>query len=139
MYVRLSLTDIIFNGVFERFPKLRVGAIEQQLAWVPFFLDRMDFNYEQRALGRIGLRFKNDMKPSDIFHRNVFLSFQDDALGIRDRDIIGVDQLLWGSDYPHQESTFPRSQEVLEEILTGCTEEEKAKISGGNAAKLYRL
>ena len=139
MYVRLSLTDIIFNGVFERFPKLRVGAIEQQLAWVPFFLNRMDFNYEQRALGMTGYRFKNDMKPSDIFHRNVFLSFQDDALGIRDRDIIGVDQLMWGSDYPHQESTFPRSREVLDEILTGCTEEEKAKISGGNVAKLYRI
>ena len=79
------------------------------------------------------------MLPSDYFHRNVFLTFQEDALGIRDRQIIGVDKLLWGSDYPHFESTFPRSPEILEEILVDCNEEEKAKIAGGNAARLYHL
>ena len=46
---------------------------------------------------------------------------------------------MWGSDYPHQESTFPRSREIIDEILTDCSEEEKAKIVGGNAARLYRL
>ena len=69
----------------------------------------------------------------------VFLSFQDDGLGIRDRDIIGVDKIAWGSDYPHPESTFPRSRQILEEILVDCTEEEKAKIAGGNAARVYGL
>ncbi len=57
--------------------------------------------------------------------------------GIRDRHIIGVDQLLWGADYPHIESTFPQSRQILEEILVDCTEEEKAKIAGGNAARVY--
>ena len=79
------------------------------------------------------------MLPSDYFHRNVFLGFQEDGLGIRDRDIIGVDNILWGSDYPHQESTFPRSREILEEILVDCTEDEKAKIVGGNAKRVYHL
>ena len=79
------------------------------------------------------------MLPSDYFHRNVFLSFQEDSLGVRDRHIIGVDKLLWGSDYPHQESTFPRSQQILEQILTDCTEDEKAKITGQNAARIYHL
>ena len=55
------------------------------------------------------------------------------------RDIIGVDNLMWGSDYPHVESTFPRSRQILEEILVDCTEEEKAKIAGGNAARIYNL
>lgn len=50
-----------------------------------------------------------------------------------------MDNMLWGSDYPHQESTFPRSLQILEEILADCTEEEKAKISGGNAARIYNL
>jgi predicted TIM-barrel fold metal-dependent hydrolase len=50
-----------------------------------------------------------------------------------------VDNLLWGSDYPHVESTFPRSRQIIEEVLTGCTEEEKAKIAGGNAARIYHL
>ena len=86
-----------------------------------------------------GYRFKGDALPSDFFHSNVFLGFQEDALGIRLRDIIGVDQLLWGGDYPHQESTFPRSRQIIEEILVDCTEEEKIKIAGGNAARVYNL
>ena len=75
--------------------------------------------------------------PATFFHNNVFLGFQEDALGIRDRHIIGVDQLLWGGDYPHTESTFPRSRQILEEILAECSEEEKAKIVAGNAARVY--
>ena len=77
------------------------------------------------------------MLPSDYFHRNLFLSFQEDALGIRLRDVLGVDNLLWGSDYPHPESTFPRSQQILEKILAECTEDEKAKITWGNTNQLY--
>ena len=55
------------------------------------------------------------------------------------RDIIGVDLLQWGSDYPHHESTFPKSLEIIDEILADCTEEEKAKIVGGNVARVYNL
>ncbi len=79
------------------------------------------------------------MLPSDFFHRNVFCGFQEDGLGIRLRDIIGVDNLLWGSDYPHVESTWPRTRQILEEILVDCTEEEKAKIAGGNSVRVYHL
>ena len=138
-FVRVSLTRMIFAGLFERYPKLQVGAIEHELAWAPHFLERIDYSYTQRAAGATGYRFKNDMIPSDFFHRNVFLGFQEDRLGIRLRDLIGVDSLQWGSDYPHQESTFPRSREILEEVLSDCTEEEKAKIAGGNAARVYRI
>jgi predicted TIM-barrel fold metal-dependent hydrolase len=66
----------------------------------------------------------------------VFASFQEDAMGIYDRNIIGVDNLLWGSDYPHVKSTFPRSHQIIEKIHKDCTEEEKAKIAGGNAASV---
>ncbi len=93
----------------------------------------------ERSAGRQSYQYKDDMLPSDYFRRNVFLGFQEDALGLRLRDIIGVETLQWGSDYPHQESTFPRSREILEEILADCTEEEKAKIAGGNAARVYQL
>ena len=140
-WVRMSLGHIIFSGVFERYPKLQVGSVEMEVSWAPHFLDRLDYTYTQRPSGEVygWHRYKEDMLPSDYFHRNVFLSFQEDALGVRDRHIIGVDNLLWGSDYPHFESTFPRSREIIEEILTECTEEEKAKIVGGNAARIYRL
>ena len=138
-WVRVSLGDIILSGVFERYPDLRVGAVEHELSWVPHFLDRLDYQYTQRAPRELDYRFKEDALPSDYFHRNVSVGFQEDALGITLRNIIGVDNLLWGSDYPHQESTFPRSKQILEEILADCTEEEKTKIAGGNAARIYRL
>ncbi len=140
-WVRMSLGHLILSGVFERYPKLQVGSIEMELSWVPHFLDRMDYTYTQRPPAEKNgwYRYKEDMLPSDYFHRNVFLGFQEDEVGIRLRDIIGVDTLLWGSDYPHFESTFPRSREIVEEILVDCTEEEKAKIVGGNAARIYGL
>ena len=77
--------------------------------------------------------------PSDFFRRNVFLGFQEDALGIQLQDIIGVDTLQRGSDYPHPESTFPKSKEIVERIMDGVADEEAALIAGGNAAKLYRF
>ena len=138
-WVRMSLADIIFSGVFERFPKLQVGAVEFELSWVPHFLDRIDYTYTQRAMRPDWHRFKDDTLPSDYFHQNVFVGFQEDALGIRERDIIGVDNILWGSDYPHPESTFPRSRQILEEILVDCTEEEKIKIASGNTARIYHF
>ena len=135
----MSLAHIIFSGVLERQPRLEVGSIEMELSWVPHFLDRLDYTYTQRPKTGKWHSFKEDMMPSDYFHRNVFLGFQEDHLGIKDRHIIRVDNILWGSDYPHIESTFPYSRQVLEEILADCNEEEKAKIAGANAERIYRL
>ena len=138
-WVRMSLGHMIFSGVFERFPKLQVGSIEMEVSWAPHFLNRLDDTYTQRVGRDFWHEFQEDMLPSDYFHRNVFLGLEEDGLGIQLRHVIGVDNLLWGSDYPHAESTFPRSRQILEEILVDCTEEEKAKIAGGNAARIYRL
>jgi predicted TIM-barrel fold metal-dependent hydrolase len=79
------------------------------------------------------------MLPSDFFHRNVFISFQEDDLGIQLRSIVGVENLMWGSDYPHAESTFPRSREIVERILKDVRDDERALIAGGNAARLYHF
>jgi hypothetical protein len=84
------------------------------------------------------------MLPSDFFRRNVVLSFQEDAIGIRLRDVIGVDNMMWGSDYPHSESTFLHSRKILAEILAGVPGDEQAKpapdrdpgIAGGNTARV---
>ena len=82
------------------------------------------------------------MLPSEFFRRNVVLSFQEDAIGIRLRDAIGPDNLMWdnmmwGSDYPHSESTFPQSRKILSEILAGVPDNEQAKIVGANTARVY--
>jgi len=137
-YPALSLCDMIFSGVFERHPALRLAIVEFELSWAPNILAAMDYTYRERH-GEAVYRFKDGMRPSDFFHRNVVLSFQEDAIGIRLRDVIGVDNMMWGSDYPHSESTFPRSRKILEEILAGVPDDEGVKIAGANTARVYRF
>ena len=137
-WVRMSLCHIIFSGVLERFPRLKIANVEHEIAWLPFFMHRFDVAYREKQQS-LAYRFANSAVPSDFMRNNVYHSFQEDALGIEFRDYIGVENLMWGSDYPHSESTFPRSREILEEILEGVPEEEKALIAGGNAAKVYEF
>ena len=117
--MREAVASMIFGGVFERYPRLHVGAVEFEVAWAPYFMGRMDNVYTERAVGVHGRRFKDGALPSDFFRRNIFISFQEDDLGIQLRAHIGVENLLWGSDYPHAESTFPRSREIVARILRG--------------------
>jgi predicted TIM-barrel fold metal-dependent hydrolase len=135
-YPALSMCDMIFAGVFERHPKLTLAIVEFELSWAPHLLTTMDYTYRERHEEAI-YRFQDGLRPSDFFHRNVVLSFQEDAVGIRLRDVIGVDNMMWGSDYPHSESTFPRSRKILAEILVGVPEDEQARIVGGNTARVY--
>jgi len=137
-YPALSMCDLIFSGVFERYPRLTLAIVEFELAWAPHVLTSMDYTYRERH-GEAIYRFKGGMRPSDFFHRNIVLSFQEDVIGIRLRDAIGVDNMMWGSDYPHSESTFPRSREILKAILAGVPDDEQAKIVGGNTARVYRF
>ncbi len=136
--VRQAMADLILTGVLERFPALAVGSVEHELAWIPFFLDQMDYTYTDRPRRGDWYRFREaGARPSDFWRRNCFASFQEDAHGIRLRDVIGVETLMWGSDYPHTESTFPRSRDIVGEILTGVDPAEASAIVCDNAARLY--
>ncbi len=145
-WFRVSLAYMIFSGVFARYPRLKIGSVEHEIAFVPHFLERIDYQYKSRVRGMgpgmpgsiFGtVVYPDGIIPSDIFHRNVFCSFQDDVLGLKDREIIGVDNLCWGSDYPHPESTFPKTKEVLADIFRGVPDEDTAKILGGNMARIF--
>lgn len=137
-WVRQTLCHLIFSGVLERFPHLRFVQLEHELGWIPFFLDRIDYVYRERPM-MITRRFADGSVPTDYMRANVFHSFQEDALGMRDRDIIGVDNLLWGSDYPHLESTFPRSHQILDQVMEGVGDDERERITRRNTASLYGL
>jgi predicted TIM-barrel fold metal-dependent hydrolase len=102
-------------------------------------LDQLDYTYTDRpARGPEWRRFADpDRLPSHFFRTNCFASFQEDAIGIRLRDLIGVETLMWGSDYPHTESTFPRSRQILDEILDGLDPDERQQVTASNAARLY--
>jgi predicted TIM-barrel fold metal-dependent hydrolase len=136
-HLRNSLAAIILSGVFERFPKLIVGAAEFEICWAPYLIRRLDNIYSERAAGLRGHRYKGSVLPSDFFRSNTFISFQEDNIGIQLRSFIGVDNLMWGSDYPHAESTFPRSREIVDRLLDGVPQEEKAKIAGANTARVF--
>jgi predicted TIM-barrel fold metal-dependent hydrolase len=137
-FVRKSLGEMIFAGVFERHPGLRVGSVEHEVAWIPFFLSQMDYTYTDRPVRGDWHRFADPgALPSHFFHEHCFVSFQEDAHGIRMRDAVGVETLMWGSDYPHTESTFPRSRAITDEILAGVPERERTLILRDNAARMF--
>lgn len=137
-WVRVALGDLIMSGVFERHPGLRVGSVEHEAGWAPFFVRRMDHMYLNSIdFANRGWRFSDGAIPSDFFHRNCFVSFCEDDVAVRHRDVVGVANLMWGNDYPHGESTFPRSREIVAESLAGIPEAEVAAMTCGNVAALY--
>ncbi|MSQ25124.1 MAG: amidohydrolase [Dehalococcoidia bacterium] len=138
-WVQLSIADMVFSSVFERFPKLQVVSLEHEGGWAPYFIEQMDYTYTQRGRKANWVRFKGSTRPSDFFRRSVSISIQEDAFAIKSRDIIGVDNLLWGDDYPHAESTYPHTQEILAKMFAGVPESDKAKILGANTRRLYRF
>ena len=100
----------------------------------------MDYTYTDRPARGEWYRFKDKSAlPSDFWYSNCFAGFQEDAIGLRNRDVIGVDTLMWGSDYPHTESTFPRSREIVGQILAEVPADDITKIVSTNAAKLYHF
>jgi predicted TIM-barrel fold metal-dependent hydrolase len=136
-FVQTALADIIFSGVFDRFPGLRVGTVEHELGWIPHFLDRLDYTYTQRQDNAGYYHLQRHALPSDAFRAHVFCSFQDDDLGIRERATIGIENLMFGSDYPHSESTFPRSMEIMGQRLRDVPDDEQELILRTNVSRLY--
>ena len=136
-WVRYSLGAMLFAGVFDRYPRLKVGSVEHETAWIPHWLKQMDFTYRERPVFTKGWKSAEAMLPSDYWRRNMFVEFMEDDLGIGLREHIGVENMLWGSDFPHAESTWPQSKQFLDRIFAGVPEEDRRKITSDNAAKMF--
>ncbi len=136
--IQVSLATLIFTGVFERFPNLKVLSVENDIGWVPYLLQRMDYGYVRKGKRR-GLTFASGRLPSAQFRSNVGCTFMTDEVGIGALDIIGSDVLLWATDYPHDDSTWPESQKVLEAQFAGIPAEDRGKIVFTNAVNLYQM
>ena len=137
--------QLIFSGVFERFPKLKYILTESGCAWVPEVLRRMDMIYMGMKAGAIGeMDYTNAQTlkeaPSFYAKRNCWYgaSFPSPR-EIADRDIVGVDRILWGSDYPHYEGTFPHTREAIRLTFADLDETEVRMMLGENAAGLYNF
>ena len=134
--VVFTVRDIIFGGVCERFPNLKFVITEFETGWVGITLKRLDWNWFRGG----GARTQPiPRKPSDYWKDNFLVTFEDDEIGIKTRDISGTNTLMWGSDYPHGDSVFPDSQGVLDRILAECTPEERYEMTVKNVVKLYDL
>jgi predicted TIM-barrel fold metal-dependent hydrolase len=130
-----SISQMIFGGVFERHPGLRIVSVENDIGWIPHYLDRLDHAGEKFRAFHPHLR----LRPSEYFRRQVAATFQEDRIGIRLRDAVGRESLLWASDYPHTDSTWPRSREVIARDFVDVPATELGPIVCDNAARLYGL
>lgn len=134
--VERSLTEIIFAGVLERFPKLKLVSVENDIGWIAHFLQRLDHSYEKyRYLEKDAI----PNPPSYYFRRQVGATFQDDRVGVMTRHSIGINNLMWGSDFPHSDSTWPNSREVIERDFQGVPDDERRIVIADNVAALYGI
>ena len=138
-WVQYSLAAMIFAGVFDRYPGLKVGSVEHEAAWVPHLWHRMDFFYNERLEMSRGYRSKRGLCPSETWRENIFVEFMEDAAAIKMHELIGADSLLWGNDYPHAESTWPKSMDFLDRAFVGQPDEVRRKITSENAARIYHF
>jgi len=132
MYMSLPLMAIIFAGVLEHHPGLRMVIGESGIGWIPYILDHMDLEWEDQ--------FKDldlKMKPSDYWRRQCYATYQSDRIGIKLLDEIGADNIMWGSDFPHPDGIWPDSREYIQRELGHLPEATRHKIVCGNAARLY--
>jgi uncharacterized protein len=131
--VEQCLTRLVYGGVFERFPKLKVVSAENDVGWMPNWINRLDHVYSKMG------RPKMPNKPSEYVKRNVWATFQDDPLGPATWKFFGEENYMWASDFPHADSTFPNSVKTIEENFEGVPAGVRQKITFNNANKLYNL
>ena len=137
--VERTFATLILSGVLERFPRLKVVSAELNCGWLPFFLFRIDERFDATGIRFRGTPFptKLTLKPSDYFRRQLYATFIDDPFGVNHRQEIGVDNILWSSDFPHSATFWPHSQEKIAKDFRGVAEPERRKILCENTAKLY--
>ena len=131
-----SVSELIHGLVMQRYPELKFIAVESQIGWISFFQYYGDHIWEKH---RYWTESKLEEPPSHYFKRQVFATFMEDPVGLRERHHIGIDNIMWASDYPHSETTWPNSKSLTDEWFTPFGEDDKAKVLWKNCAKLYGL
>ena len=131
-----NITQMIFTGVFERFPELQMVWTETGVGWIPHFIEMLDDRYwRNRVWGDLPIT----NAPSFYWHRNNAATFIVDRSGVAMRHAAGVDNIMWSSDYPHHGNDWPYSRKVIEELMGNIAADERDRIAGGNCARIYHL
>ena len=129
------LSAVIHCGALERHPSLRIVLGESGIGWIPYVLERMDEEWEGRYRERLGMK----MKPSEYWRRQCRATFQNDRIGAKLLDDLGVECVMWGSDYPHADGVFPDSQEYIRRQFGHLPEATRRQITCENAGRFYGL
>jgi len=131
-----TLGNMIFQGVFDRFPDLKVILIETGVGWIPHFLEQLDDRYwRNRGWGEINIK----EPPSYYWYKNFAATFIMDVIGLQIRHAVGVENMMWSTDYPHHGCDWPYSRKVINETFVGIDPTERQKILAGNAVRLWNL
>ena len=137
----VGVSQLVLSGVFDRFPKLKVFFAETRLGWVPFWLEHADLWYERhRSWAEEYLGYKSlKHLPSDYVKQHIFWSVQYEKVAVELRHHVGVDRIMFATDFPHIECEWPNSKPLIDEIYADVPEEEKRQIWSGNVVKYFKL
>jgi predicted TIM-barrel fold metal-dependent hydrolase len=137
----VEASQLIVAGVFDRFPKPQIYWAENNIGWLPYFYEQIDHEYAinrfwaERQLGLPKLK----RLPSEYLKEHAHWGFFEDHVGVRLRHEIGVDRMMWSTDFPHVVSRWPKSLQKLEQQMAGVPEEERRKMVAGNAIRFFGL
>ena len=126
------IAAIIYSGALERYPNLKIVIGEAGIGWLPYVLERMDYEWEDQFRD---LELKR--KPSEYWYRQMYASYQQDQTGIDMIEKVGVHNVMWGSDFPHPDGVWPDSREFLQRQLGHLPDSQRRKLVYENVAKLY--
>lgn len=130
------IANWVVSGLLERFPRLKIVLVEPGLSWIPYYLERLDTMAHRHGWDNMQMLKE---KPSNYWHRSMAATFEEDEFGVSLRRRLGVQNLMWASDYPHPDSTWPESQKAIQRHFKGVPRDEMRAIVGGTAARMYRL
>jgi predicted TIM-barrel fold metal-dependent hydrolase len=128
-------STILFSGVLERFPRLKIMFAESGVGWIAYLLDVADHQWERQRMHKHGM----PLRPSELFRQHCYANFWFEYIGSEVRRSPGLANITWLSDFPHPTSTYPTSGDYIERSLADCTPEERQMILVDTARRLYRL
>ncbi|TML07692.1 MAG: amidohydrolase [Actinobacteria bacterium] len=135
--VQRTLIGMIYAGTFDRFPGLQVVSVENDVGWAGNIVERMDYVDVKGRFRNLNVGHLNALAPSHYWHNNISYTFMRDRAGILCREIIGVDRMMWSSDFPHGDSTWPDSLTVIDDTMSDIPMADAKMILHDNAARLY--
>jgi predicted TIM-barrel fold metal-dependent hydrolase len=128
--IQTSLLEMIYGGVFDRFPRLKIVAAEWDIGWVAHMVGKFKDHDPKTGL---------QLAPAEYFRRNIWFTFENDRAGVLTTPLYGAERFLWASDYPHGNTTWPDSKQIVEQQFEGISDEIKRKLTRQNAIDLYKL